>query len=286
LTDNEDQYSCEIRVIAPFDSKDPDEYIREYGIEQYKTYIKQAPLLIDFELEQILKDYKPDLSPLDKLELIKKILPLAGEIPDKIIQNEYVKLISDRIHTDETALLREIQKHNNLNMPVNKDFLQIVTKSSKTDEKAQKNLLSLFLVCSSVSEAEYLSEIISNVKFGDEKLKIIKNAIDKNLCEVNNGAGALIDSLYTQFAEDNELKNIITDIIYTAESFKGLSEKDFKTAAEENAAKIQHAAIKSEEKEIISKYKKLKDDDAESLQSQIELLEIIKNKNKTGDKIQ
>ena len=46
LSDN--KYTCEIRVIAPFDSKDPDEFIREFGIEQYKKYIKKAPLLLDF----------------------------------------------------------------------------------------------------------------------------------------------------------------------------------------------------------------------------------------------
>ena len=69
---NDDKYTCEIRVIAPFDSKDPDEYIREYGIEQYKNYIKKAPLLLDFELNQALKDYNPDFSPTDKLKLVKK----------------------------------------------------------------------------------------------------------------------------------------------------------------------------------------------------------------------
>ncbi len=280
---SDDKYTCEIRVIAPFDSKDPDEYIREYGIEQYKTYIKQAPLLIDFELEQILKEYKPNLSPTEKLALVKKIMPLVEEIPNNIVQNEYIKLISDRINVDETALIREVNRNKNFQTAKNKDFMPIVTKSSNIGEKAQKNLLSLFLVCGNNSDISYLSENIKNVKFSNENLIIIKNAIDKIVCEVNNNVDVLIRSLYTQFAEDNELKDIITDIIYIADSFKGLSSKDFRTAIQENTEKIQQYNMTCERNEIISKYKKMNDDDVESLQFQMQLREKIKSKQKIGE---
>ncbi len=280
---SDDKYTCEIRVIAPFDSKDPDEYIREYGIEKYKSYIKQAPLLIDFELNQILKDYKPDLSPTDKLALLKKIMPLVEEIPNNIVQNEYIKLISDRINVDETALIREINRNKNFKTAIKKDFSEIVTKSSNISEKAQKNLLSLFLVCGNNSDLSYLSESVSNVKFSNENLIIIKNAIDKILCEVNNDVDVLIRSLYIEFEQDSKLKDIITDIIYIADSFKGLSSKDFKTAVQENTAKIQQYNITCERNEIISKYKKMNDDDVESLQFQMQLREKIKNKQTTGE---
>ena len=280
---NDDKYTCEIRVIAPFDSKDPDEYIREYGIEHYKAYIKQAPLLIDFELEQVLKEYKPGLSPTDKLVIVKKIMPLVEEIPNSIVQNEYIKLISDRINIDETALIREVNRSKNLQTAINKDFTPIVTKSSNISEKAQKNLLSLFLVCGNNSDQEYLSENINNVKFSNENLIIIKNAIDKISCEVNNNVDVLIRSLYSQFAEDNKLKDIITDIIYIADSFKGLSSKDFRTAVDENTAKIQQYNMTCEKNEIISKYKKMSDDDVEALQFQMQLREKLKSKQKTGE---
>jgi len=280
---SDDKYTCEIRVIAPFDSKDPDEYIREYGIEQYKSYIKKAPLLIDFELEQVFKDYKPDLTPSEKLELIKKIMPLVEEIPDNIVQNEYIKLAAARINVDETALIREVNRSRNQLSLIKQDFTPIVTKSSNISEKAQKNLLSLFLVCGSNSEVSYLSENIKNVNFSSKNLNILKNAIDKTACEINNNVDVLVRSLYAQFAEDNELKDIITDIIYTAESFKGLSGSDFRTAVQENKAKIQQCSLENIKNEILSKSKKLNDDDAESLKSQIELLEIIKNRQKTGD---
>ena len=283
---SDDKYTCEIRVIAPFDSKDPDEYIREYGIEQYKKYIKKAPLLIDFELEQILKDYKSDFSPTDKLNLVKKIMPLIEEIPNNIVQNEYIRLISDRINIDEKALIREINRSKFVQSNISKDYSSIVTKTSNICEKAQKNLLSLFLVGGNDVDINYLTENIRNVKFIDKNLIIIREAIDKLSCQINNDVDKLIQSLYTQFAEDNGLKDIITDLIYIADSFKGLSDKDFKAVVQENKSKILQYQVDCEKKELASKYKNLNDDDVESMQFQMQLREKIRNKQKIGEKLQ
>ena len=280
---SDDKYTCEIRVIAPFDSKDPDEYIREYGIEEYKKYIKKAPLLLDFELEQILKDYKSDFSPTDKLKLVKKIMPLIEEIPNNIIQNEYIKLVSEKINIDEKALVREVNRSNMLKTVENKDFTGIVTKSSNIYEKAQKNLLCLFLTGESNLGINYLTEIIKNVKFIDKNLIIIKEAIDKLSYQVNNDVEKLIQALYTQFAEDNELKDIITDLIYIADSFKNLSEKDFKEAVKDNVESIQKYHFNCENEMLVSKYKRFSDDDIESMQYQMQLRERLKNKQKIGE---
>ncbi len=280
---SDDKYTCEIRVVAPFDSKDPDEYIREYGIETYKKYIKKAPLLLDFELEQIIKDYKDDFSPTDKLKLVKKIMPLIEEIPNNIIQNEYIKLISEKIDINEKALVREVNRSKMFKTVDNKDFTGIVTKTSNIYEKAQKNLLCLFLTGESDIGINYLTEIIKNVKFIDKNLIIIKEAIDKLLYQVNNDVEKLIQALYTQFAEDNELKDIITDLIYISDSFKNLSERDFRAVVDENVSKIQQYQIDCEKKELASKYKKLNDDDIESMQFQMQLREKIRNKQKIGE---
>lgn len=280
---NDDKYTCEIRVIAPFDSKDPDEYIREYGVEQYKNYILKAPLLIDFELEQILKDYRHDLSPTDKLAIVKKIMPLIEEIPNNIVQNEYIKLVSDRINVDEMALIKEINRSKLYKKPVNVGIDEIVTKSSNIYEKAQKNLLSLFLTGESNTDENYLIQTIKNVNFIDKNLNIIKEAIDKLSCQINNDVEKLIQSLYSQFAEDNNLKDIITDLIYMADSFKNLSERDFRAAVQENISKIQQYQTDCEKKELVSKNKNLSDDDIESMQFQMQLREKIRKKQKIGE---
>jgi hypothetical protein len=95
----------------------------------------------------------------------------------------------------------------------------------------------------------------------------------------------LIQSLYTEFAEDNQLKDIVTDLIYIADSFKNLSDKDFKAVVKENAQRIQRYQLYCEKKELISKFKKLNDDDVESMQYQMQLREKLRNKQKSGENI-
>ena len=280
---NDDKYTCEIRVIAPLDSKDPDEYIREYGLEQYKKYIQKAPLLLDFEIEQVLKEYKSDFSPTDKLQLVKKIMPLIEEIPNNIVQNEYIKIVSDRINIDEKGLIREVNKSRMSQVLSQSVKTGIVTKSLNICEKAQKNLLSLFLTGESVVDIAYLKNNINNVNFIDKNLIIIKDAIDKFSCEINNDVEKLIQTLYTQFADNNELKDIITDLIYIADSFKNLTERDFKAAVRDNVQCLQKYQLNREKEEFVSKYKQLDDDDIESMQYQMQLRERLKKNQRIGD---
>lgn len=275
---SDDKYTCEIRVVAPFDSKDPDEYIRENGIEQYKKHMKKAPLLLDFQLEQYLKEYTPDFSPTDKLNLVKKIMPLIEEIPNNIVQNEYIKLVAEKINVDEKALIREVNKTKNYKTQAVSEVPRIVTKSSNIYEKAQKNLLSLFLIGESNSDMNFLSQTLKNVKFIDKNLIIILETIDKLSCQINNDVEKLIQSLYTQFAEDNQLKDIITDLIYIADSFKNLSDKDFRLVVQENIARINRYHLESERKELALKYKDLNNNDVQSLQYKMQLREKFKNK--------
>ena len=58
----DDKYACEIRVVSPPQGKDPDEFIRSMGGEAFKEYIKDAPLLIDFLLNNILNPDCPVFS--------------------------------------------------------------------------------------------------------------------------------------------------------------------------------------------------------------------------------
>ena len=61
----------------------------------------------------------------------------------------------------------------------NKDFMPIVTKSSNIGEKAQKNLLSLFLVGGTNLDSPYLTEILKkhNFEIVNEDAEILKEII-------------------------------------------------------------------------------------------------------------
>lgn len=280
-----DRYACEIRVITPPDGKDPDEFIREHGAEEYKKYVQNASLLIDFQINQVLKNKKPNMTPIEKNVLVKQILPLLKEIDNNIVRDEYMKIVAAQLSVDETALKKELSLQTTTQKPqYNEKKVPIVKKSYNISEKAQKNLLSLYLINESSYNIQTLNSILKNIEFTHDKLIIVKDTIDKLSQRVNN-VKELIETLYTEFAEDNELKEIITDLIYLSDSFKNLSDRDFKIAINENIETINSFKQKEAQNHLRSQYKQANDDDMQAIQIQMQLREKIKNKLRTGDTI-
>ena len=56
IASSQDKYACEIRVVCPPEGKDPDEFIRTVGADTFKQIIEASPLLIDFKLNNLLKN--------------------------------------------------------------------------------------------------------------------------------------------------------------------------------------------------------------------------------------
>lgn len=278
---NNDKYACEIRVITPPEGKDPDEFIRNSGVEVYFKHLERAPLLIDFQIKEALKNKNEAKTPNQKLKLVKEIFPILAEIQNKIVRSEYVKMVASTLNIDENAMLSEINQLDS-NFPViTGNFNPIVTKSSNILNKAQKNLLSLYLVSENPFGFQELNDMIAAIEFNDEKLIIVKNTIDKLLCSVNN-VKALIEKLYIDFAQDEDLKAIITDLICISETFNKLSRKDFKSIIDENINKIEKCILEFEETEMRNLYNNVNDNDNEALKIQMQLRDKI-NSRLTGD---
>ena len=275
ISTSNDKYSCEIRVIAPPEGKDPDEFIRSVGAESYKEYMQHAPLLIDFQLNNILKE-KPK-TPIEKTKVVKEIIPLLMEIQNKIIQAEYVKMVSDAISVDEKALLSELKTASRTEIIKNSDVSKIVKKNIPISQKAQKNLLSVFLVTDNHFTLDEISRIIGDTPFTDETLINVKSTIDKLTCTVNN-VKELIDKLYTTYVNEPEVQKLITDLISISESFQNLDETDFLTAIRENINKINDCQNEKEKEKIRNLYKSANDNETEALKIQMQLRDKINNR--------
>ena len=279
---NLNKYACEIRVVSPPQGKDPDEYIRSTGGESFLEYVKNAPLLIDFLLNITLRNKNSAKSPQEKAELVEQIVDILKDVNNKIIQTEYVKMVSTILNVDENALIKEISRKSNL-YEYQQSIIKsnsIVTKSSQFEEKVQKNLLSVFLTSECPLSYKELSELLPENIIQDETLIIVKNTIDKFACTINN-VRELTKKLYTEFVEDDNLTRILTDIIDLSDAFKGLSRTDFENAVRENVTRLKKCYQEKEAIKVRQQYKNVNDDDIEALKAQIKLRDKIKLR--TGD---
>ena len=91
ISTTDDRYACEIRVIAPPEGKDPDEFIRSVGAESYRQYMENAPLLIDFQINSLLKHKNEIKTPTDKTRFVKELIPA---VPSSIWPMAFFRPIS------------------------------------------------------------------------------------------------------------------------------------------------------------------------------------------------
>lgn len=280
ISSNNDKYACEIRVITPPEGKDPDEFIRNSGAEAYFKHLEHAPLLVDFQLDQALKQKDKAKTPSEKLKLVKEIIPILGEIQNKIIRSEYVKMVASTLNIDESALLSEMKQIDEQFSGMTANINPIVTKSSNILDKTQKNLLSLYLINESHFTFQELKKMMEKVEFSNEKLIIVKDTIDKLICSVNN-VKALIEQLYVNFAQDEEIKALITDLICISETFNKLTKKDFKSIVDENINRIDVFRNEIEKNTMRNLYKNVNDNENEALKIQMQLRDKINSL--TGD---
>ena len=274
---NTERYACEIRVIAPPEGKDPDEFVRSVGADAYKMYMENAPLFIDFQLESILKEKDKYKTPQQKAQYISTIIPVLAEIKNKIIRSEYTEMVAQTLGVNVSALESELKSFERANIPKVERIVKNVTKNNSVLEKAQKNLLSVFLVPDNHFSFAQISEMIGEITFDNEILIIVKSTIDKLIYTVNN-VKELIEHLYTEFVDNPEAQAILPELVEHAQAYSGLSDEDFKNIIKEMITKINQCKHVEEVKTIKEHYKGIDNNDPEALKIQIQLRDRIKKK--------
>ena len=205
--------------------------------------------------------------------MVTQVIEVLKDVNNKIIQSEYVKIVSGALDVNESAIQRELNKYSDFNHAKFLPQQKVVTKSSQFEEKAQKNLLSVFLSNSSSNNYQKLNELLPQDIIQNETLIIVKNTIDKFACTVNN-VSELTKKLYTEFIEDDNLTQILTDLVEMSEAFNGLDFDELERAVIENIHRLRRCYQERESERIRQQYREVK------LQMQLR----DKIKLRTGDK--
>jgi DNA primase len=95
-------------VLLPQDV-DPDNFIRKYGADEYKSLILKSAPSLNFLIDSFLQEKKDD-SPEEKARVARLVVREVAKIPDSITRSEYLKKVSEYLSIDEGALRRIIQQ--------------------------------------------------------------------------------------------------------------------------------------------------------------------------------
>ena len=265
---------CEIRVVQEIQGKDPDEFIREFGGEEYLKKVEQAPLLLDYQLNQIYASIKGKISPQEKSSYVIQIADILAQIKNPVILDDYIKVASFKLDVSQTILKTQILNKQTDEfgiLKIENDNAVNSKKMLKNDSKSQyelmeENLIKLAFAALKTEEQAYFKEKTSTYTCENEENAKILNAIDKNLTQVNN-VDELAKKLFLEFYNEQHIQKKISDNIFSSHEFNNLSLEDYKRAVDEIFIRL----TKLKEQDKKEKLRKLLKDETISQEEKLKL---------------
>jgi DNA primase len=99
-----------VRVLSLPGAKDPDEYIRAAGVEEYRKREEEAVPWLEFVLEKAIREHGGLDDPKKKALALNAVLPYLAKLPNEVERSEYVSLFARRLKIEDGNLLAELRK--------------------------------------------------------------------------------------------------------------------------------------------------------------------------------
>lgn len=104
-----EEKGVEVKVIQIPDSKDPDEYIRKNGAEEFQKLIKKSQTSFEYQMEQAIENSKDVASIEGRAKIIRKLLPILQR-QKPIEKSEYIKKMANRLYIEEGTIAAELER--------------------------------------------------------------------------------------------------------------------------------------------------------------------------------
>ncbi|MDD6735171.1 MAG: DNA primase [Clostridiales bacterium] len=139
------------RVMQLRGAKDPDEYIKNNGVEMFRNVMKSAPASTEYLVKCLKGKYDLD-NPDGKIMFVQEAAEVLAKIPNEVEVDAYVKKLSDETEISRDAIYSEIKKYSKRDkISAGKPRSIKMTQSSKPPDNgskstdAEKKLLSLII---------------------------------------------------------------------------------------------------------------------------------------------
>ena len=213
----------DVKVISLAKNQDPDDYIKEVGKEKFIKVKNNSTSLIQFKIDQVLKD-KNLANVDDRVNVVKELLPILNSIENQVERDEYTKKIAEKLQIRIELLRSELNKYEN-SKPEDRKPTQRNNNSNSTEdigfEDSKKNgyqnavygLLKIMLT--DVHLIEDIKERLSVSDFAEEK----HGQLFSNICDVYQATGNLeINRLFKKI-EDESTQQLLTKLAVEENDF-------------------------------------------------------------------
>jgi DNA primase len=102
------QGQLDLRVLQLPDGKDADDYLQRHGASAYRALLEEAPLWLDWQIEQILAGR--DLSRSDQFQqAVAALVALLGKLPQSAVRSRYLQTVAERLSGGQARLALQLE---------------------------------------------------------------------------------------------------------------------------------------------------------------------------------
>ena len=102
------QGQLELRVLHLPAGKDPDEFLKEHGAGEYRSLLDQAPIWLDWQIDQVLEGR--DLARSDQFQqAVSELVVLLGKLPASAVRSRYLQQVAERLSGGQARLALQLE---------------------------------------------------------------------------------------------------------------------------------------------------------------------------------
>ncbi|CAK6690699.1 DNA primase [Synechococcus sp. CBW1107] len=102
------QGQLELRVLHLAAGKDPDEFLKQHGAGEYRSLLDQAPLWLDWQIDQVLEGR--DLARSDQFQQsVSELVVLLGKLPASAVRSRYLQQVAERLSGGQARLALQLE---------------------------------------------------------------------------------------------------------------------------------------------------------------------------------
>ena len=98
-----------VRVVSIPNGKDPDEYIKRFGVDRFKQVINGAKSKFDYSLDVVLSKYDIQL-PQDKINALNELEKMISEVYSAAERDIYIRTVAQKLGVDFASIKSDVDR--------------------------------------------------------------------------------------------------------------------------------------------------------------------------------
>ena len=110
-----EEVGLEVKVLSVPGAKDPDEYIKTYGVDKFKSVLYGAKSKFEYNLDSVLSRYDISL-PQDKINALGELEKIISEVYSEAERDIYISTVASKLNVQASSIKVDVNRIINKNI--------------------------------------------------------------------------------------------------------------------------------------------------------------------------